>query len=76
MDQVISNNKTPRLSAEEEALYRPIYEALVDENKVVHELGNGQDVKAKGPAVSRQKAQKLLRGIASDVCHFFLQLPV
>lgn len=59
----VHNTSTP--SAKDEALYRPLNELLVNEEKVLQEFGN--DTKNKVPSGTHKKAKKLLRGIESDV---------
>ncbi|KAH9823895.1 hypothetical protein DFH28DRAFT_1161830 [Melampsora americana] len=60
-----STNQIPKLSLEDEALYRPIYETMVDERKVLRQLT------AKGPSSTKPQKQgaKFLKGIASDLMH-------
>ncbi|EGF99970.1 uncharacterized protein MELLADRAFT_79358 [Melampsora larici-populina 98AG31] len=57
----------PAISAEDEALYRPIYEELVDESKVLTLL----KPKAMGATVAKtqRRAQKMLKEIAGDLAH-------
>lgn len=60
----------PKLSSQDEALYRPIYETMVDERKVLRQLTT------KGPPASKPQKQgaKFLKGIACDLMHQSKQL--
>lgn len=66
-----SNNRVKAvesLTAEEEAMYRPIYERLVDQGRVKAAFADGLEISS-APAVVKKGLQSAQR-INSDVCPF------